>query len=247
MNLSSDNMKLLTDTHTHTIVSGHAYSTFNENVKSASEAGIKLLAVTDHTSAMPGAAHDFYFMNLGILPKNINGVEILTGAEVNIMDYDGNVDASEKLMEAVDLVVASLHPPCINFANKDIITNTILKVMDNRLIQIIGHPGDGRYPLDYEKVVKKAKETGTLLEVNNSSLKARSFRPNMRENLKVMLKWCVKYDNPIVVATDAHYCAEVGQFDEAIEFLEENNFPERLIVNTDPELLKSIISRKRLK
>ncbi|MFI3209762.1 MAG: PHP domain-containing protein, partial [Peptostreptococcaceae bacterium] len=40
-------MKILIDLHTHTIVSGHAYSTVEENIKSAKEKGLKYLGMSE--------------------------------------------------------------------------------------------------------------------------------------------------------------------------------------------------------
>lgn len=240
-------MKLLADTHMHTIASGHAYSTMDELVREASKKGMKLIAITDHTSGMPGGAHDFYFMNLRIVPEEMYGVKILKGAEVNIIDYEGNVDAKKEIMKAVDVVIASLHPPCIDFADEKTLTVCMEKVMENPLINIIGHPGDARYPLDLERVVRAAKKTGTLLEVNNASLKPLSSRPGVRENLVKMLELCKTYQTQIVVGSDAHMFFEVGDLKESYELLEELQFPDELVMNTDIEKLQAFILEKRLK
>jgi len=48
-------MKLLMDLHTHTIASGHAYSTLKENIDEAKNKGLKILGTSDHSYAMPGA------------------------------------------------------------------------------------------------------------------------------------------------------------------------------------------------
>lgn len=239
-------MNFLVDTHTHTTASGHAYSSVDEIARVASDRGLKIVAITDHSHGMPGGAHDYHFMNLRIIPREIHGVRILKGAEINIVDYEGNVDLSKEVMEELDLVVASLHPPCINFADKETITSCIEKVMENPLIHIIGHPGDDRYPLNPERIVKKAKETGTLLEVNNASLKPESFRPGVRENLKAILEECKKYQVKIVVGSDAHVCYDVGKLDEARELLTELNFPEDLVVNTNTDAIFEFISKNTL-
>ena len=42
--------------------------------------------------------------------------------------------------------------------------------MKKPYIDIIGHPDDGRYPVDYLALVQAAKEYKILLEVNNNSL-----------------------------------------------------------------------------
>ena len=46
-------MKILLDTHTHTLASTHAYSTVLEMAKYASEAGMEAIAITDHAPAIP--------------------------------------------------------------------------------------------------------------------------------------------------------------------------------------------------
>ena len=43
------------DLHTHTIMSGHAYSTMQEMIRSASEKDVKLLGITEHAPSMPGS------------------------------------------------------------------------------------------------------------------------------------------------------------------------------------------------
>ncbi len=48
-------MKIVIDTHTHTIASGHAYSTVLENALAAKNKGLELLCITDHAPEMPGA------------------------------------------------------------------------------------------------------------------------------------------------------------------------------------------------
>ena len=70
-------MKYVVDTHTHTIDSGHAYSTWLENIKWASENGVKVLATTEHGPAMPGGPHIFFFNNLKVLPREMYDVIII--------------------------------------------------------------------------------------------------------------------------------------------------------------------------
>ena len=53
-----------------------------------------------------------------------------------------------------DVVIASLHIPCIKPGSIEQNTNALIKAMDNPYVNIIGHPDDSRYPVDYEKLVK---------------------------------------------------------------------------------------------
>ena len=240
-------MKLLVDVHTHTISSGHAYSTITENMQAASRKKLAMVAMTDHTPGMPGSTHAFHFDNLRALPDEMYGVKLLRGAEVNIISYEGELDLSEATLEKLDIVLASLHPPCIDFADQETVTAGIIKVMENPYVHVIGHPGDNRYPMDFEAIVKASKRTGTLLEVNNASLKPGSFRPGVRESLIEMLGYCKTYAVPIVLGTDAHFHEVIGEFAESVELLESLDFPEELVLNTDPDRLLNHIKQKRLK
>lgn len=240
-------MNFLADLHIHTVASGHAYSTVDEIARAAKEREMIVIGIADHSEGMPGGAPLFHFHNLRAIPREIYGVTVLKGAEVNIIDYDGGVDLSESTLDGLDFAIASLHPPCIAFADKETVTAGIIKVMENPHIKIIGHPGDSRYPLDVEKVVLASKRTGTLLEVNNASLGSGSFRPGVRECLVELLELCKVHEVPVIVGTDAHICYAVGDFDLSKELLKEVNFPERLIMNTMPDKLVEFILSSKLK
>ncbi|WGX76646.1 phosphatase [Paraclostridium bifermentans] len=231
-------MNAIIDLHCHTIASGHAYSTLKENIDEAKLKGLKYVGVSDHAPNMPGSTHPFYFGNLGVIKEEINGVKVLKGIEANIMDFDGNIDIPKDVIGKLDYVIASFHPPCINPGNIHENTKAILNVMENEEVKIIGHLDDSRYLVDYEKVVLKAKETNTLLEINNSSLRTNSFRVGAIANAKVLLNLCKKHDVKVLLGSDAHIYYQVGNFENCIKILEEVNFPGNLVVNFNEEYIK---------
>ena len=233
------------DLHTHTIVSGHAYSTLREMAKAASDKGLELLGITEHAPKMPGTCHLFYFDNLRIVPRELYGIELVLGSEVNILDAKGTVDLPQKTMEKLDIIIASLHTPCMEPGSCQENTEAYLNAMKNPCVNIIGHPDDGRYPVDYEQLAKKAKETGTVLEVNNGSLRPGGFRVDTRKNDLKMLEYCKKYEVPVTMGSDAHMDVDLADYSYALPVIEESHFPEELIVNTSAELLKSCIRYKR--
>lgn len=106
-------MKSLIDLHTHTIASGHAYSTWTENARAAGKHGLKVLGVSEHARLMPGTCNELYFYNFKVLPKYVDGVRVLNGIEANIFDYAGSIDVEEPVLTKVDYIIASLHTPCI--------------------------------------------------------------------------------------------------------------------------------------
>lgn len=236
-------MEYLMDLHTHTLVSGHAYNTMREMIQAAADKGLKVLGITEHAPKMPGTCPHYYFHNLKILNRSMYGVELLLGAEVNILDYDGNVDLSGREMSSLDIVIASMHKPCIQPGTIEENTRAYLKAMENPYINVIGHPDDGRFPVDYQALVKGAKEHGTVLELNNHSLDPVCMRANARENDTEMLKWCMHYGQPVIVDSDAHADTYVGDFSLADELLKELSFPEELVLNRDPQAIRPYMNK----
>lgn len=236
-------MKIVLDTHTHTLVSGHAYNTIREMAAMAKEKGLEALAITDHAPNMPGSCHSFYFQNMEVIPREMYGVRLFMGCELNILDEMGTVDLKQEVLERLDLTIASIHPPCYQGAETmESVTAAYVAAMENPLIHIIGHPDDGRFPIDYEVLVKKAKETGTILEINNTSLQPGGFRRNTRENDKTILRLCKEYQVPVTLGSDAHMDVDIANFSLALELLKECEFPEELVINTSVGKLEKMLA-----
>ena len=235
-------MDYLLDVHTHTIASGHAYNTIMEMAKAGFDKGLKLLGITEHAPMMPGTCHAMYFHNLKVVPRTMCGIELMLGAELNILDYDGHIDLDTRVLKQLDLKIASLHSVCIQPGTRKENTQAVLGAIHNPLVDIIGHPDDGRYEVDYEALVQGAKEYGKILEVNNHSIVPNSFRQNARENDVKMLKFCMKYQVPVVMDSDAHFDTHIAEFDAARGLLEELDFPEELVVNRSVNALRGYIN-----
>ena len=224
-------MKDILDIHTHTIASGHAYSTIREMSAAAKAKGLSLLGISEHAPMMPGSCHDFYFANLKILDRTMYDVPVLFGSELNILNRCGEIDLPEYILKDLDYTIASLHPPCIPFMDEADITNAVLGAIRNPYVHVIGHPDDSRFPLNYDEVTAAAAEHNVLLEINNASLAPKGFRHNPRENYLKMLEYCKKYQTKVILSSDAHVDALVGAHDYALRILQEANFPEELIIN----------------
>lgn len=234
-------MKYFMDFHTHTIAGGHAYSTLQENIAAARQQGLKFLGYSEHGPMMPGGPHFLYFKNMKVLPREFGDLKLFRGVEANIMDCNGTLDLEEELLSRLDYCIASLHTLCCKPGTVEENTRAVVGAMKNPYVTILGHPDDSRYPLDYEVVVKTAKEENILLEVNNSSMDPKNARQNGRENVVTLLKTCMKYECPVILGSDAHFSSAVGDFAEVLKVIEEVRFPEGLIVNTDPEGWKKVV------
>ena len=236
-------MQYWMDCHTHAVAGGHAYSTLQENIAAAKEKGLVCLGYSEHAPKMPGGPHKLYFANMKALPRQFGELKLLCGVEANIMDYNGTLDMEAEQLAKLDYCIASLHKPCIEPGTEEENTRALILAMKNPYVTILGHPDDSRYPLDYELLIQTAKQERVAVEINNSSLDPKNARQNGRENIIKLLETCMRYECPVILGSDAHFSSAIGDFEEVEKVLMEVCFPERLIINTDPDGWKKIIRK----
>lgn len=232
-------MKCILDSHTHTIASGHAYSTITECAAAAAERGLSLLAITDHAAQASCTMARSYFGNFADIPKYINGVEVVCGVELNILNPNGEVDMEERRLKKMGTTIASLHQSY--YSGKTVKENTaaVINAMKNPLIKIIGHLGDPSFPVDLSACVSAAAETGTVIELNNASLNPNSNSRKGGEQTVLDLAYlCAKMQVPVVFGSDAHFHTLIGHLEYSIEAAEKAGIPENLIMNTSLDLYK---------
>lgn len=232
-------MNIIADTHCHSLASGHAYSTIEEIMRAAAERKMFAVAVTDHGRLIPGSPANWYFENLRVLPRKINGVMLLKGAEANVSDYDGNIDLSEKDLRSLEWVVASMHKDVLSDpCSVDDCSRAWLNIAKNPRVNVIGHSGADKFKYDYEMLIPMFAQEGKLVEINNASF---YVRRDSIENCKKIAKICMKHSVPVVVNSDAHSSFQVGRVDNVITFLKELDFPEELIVNANVDRFKKYL------
>lgn len=228
-------MKPLLDLHTHTVASGHAYSSLQEMVQAAADKNLHILGITEHGPSIPGTCPLLYFRNMGVIPRKINGVKLMMGCEINILDTDGNLDIDETMMELLEIRIAGIHSICWKGGSRDENTQGLIKVIENPYIQIICHPGDGTADLNFEPIVIAAKNSHTLLEINNHSLAPFRKRKMAHGNNLEILRLCKKYEVPVILGSDAHISYQVADYERLYPLLAETEFPDELIMNYWPE------------
>lgn len=237
-----DSSKIELDVHTHTVASGHAFSSLQEMAKAASEKGIKLLGITEHAPGIPGTCDPIYFRNLHVVPRHMYGIDLMLGAEVNIIDYEGNLDMDDKLMSSLDLRIAGIHSLCYKWGTKEQNTTGLVKAISHPLVNIISHPGDGTAELLFEPAVLAAKEHHTLLEINNSSLKPIRHKVSARGNNLEILRLCKRYEVPVILGSDAHISFDIANYEFLYPLLAETEFPDELIVNRSIKIFKDYLN-----
>lgn len=224
-------MNIEVDTHTHTTASVHAYSTLKENVDAALKKGLKGIAITDHTPEVAGGSAPLFIISsvMNFLPEYADGIRLIKGMEANILDFEGNIDVTqEKVLKCIEFGIASMHFGTMPQGTPSEHTAAYIGALSNPNIKMIGHPGDPRFPIDKEAVVKEAGRLNKIIEINNHSFEARAGSP---ENCTEIAELCKKHGVRIAVSSDAHSCYNVGKFDTALKMLEEIEFPEELVVN----------------
>ena len=91
--------KILIDAHTHTVASGHAYSSLQEMARAAADKGLEVLGITEHGPSVPGTCPLLYFKNMFVVPRQMYGIRLLLGCEVNILDTKGSIDMPDDYLD----------------------------------------------------------------------------------------------------------------------------------------------------
>lgn len=228
-------MRICADTHVHTVASGHAHSTLMENAAQCRALGHDYIFLTDHGPAVPDAARPIYFHCLkSVLPKTYLDRPLIPGCEANVLNDQGTLDLPEKTLKRLDWIIVSMHTGSLPPRDCAYHTRAWLAVAENPLVDVIGHPGDERYTFDYEKVIPVFGEKGKLVEINSHSF---DIRPGSDKNCRAIARLCARHGVRVVVSSDAHFAPMLGDFTNALAMLEEIGFPEKLVLNADPERL----------
>lgn len=228
-------MTTLLDVHTHTIMSGHAFSTLQEMIAAAQEKNLKILGVTEHGPGIPGTCHPIYFRNIHVVPRRYGNLRLLLGAELNILNTKGELDLDPFYYERMDLRIAGIHSLCWEGGTKDENTEAMVNAIKNPWTNIISHPGDGTAELHFEPIVLASKENKTLLEINSSSMRPIRKFTKAKDNYIKILQLCKKYEVPVILGSDAHISHDIANYEYCLPLLQETEFPEALVINDKPE------------
>lgn len=192
------------DLHMHTKATD-GENTIEEMAKAAKNLGYEYILITDHTKStrVAGGLNEkemlAHLKKIRDANKRIKGIEILAGAEVDILP-DGELDYSADLLEQLDIVLAAVHS---NFKMpKDKMTSRVIKALSNKYVNILTHP-TGRligerdpYEIDLEKVLQAAKKYNVAIEIN--------AHPKRLDLSDIYCMRAKKLGVKIVIATDAH-------------------------------------------
>ena len=234
-------IKIIADLHTHTLANDHAFSTLEENIAAAKRTGMRALGMAEHCHLLTDSPRYWHIGATTQLPRYCDGILLIHGAEANVADADGNIDIDLRTLVRLDLVIASMHDPV--YPGYDVATNSRawINIARNPYVDVIGHSGTENHRYDYERVIEWLGKMGKAVEINNHSY---AVRAGAAKNCREIALICKKLNVPIIVSSDAHKSWEVGIFDEALQMLDEIDFPERLVLNADLDRLIEFINSK---
>ena len=190
------------DLHTHSHWSADGKNTLAEMVAAANARGYAYYAVTDHSHYLREKRLDQQSREIERLAKKVEPLRLLKGIEVNIK-ADGTLDVADEVLAERDWVIASIHSA---FDRSP--TERVLAAMESPHVDCIGHLTGrklnlrGAMEMDLERVVEKAVETGTFLEINS--------QPDRLDVRDVDARLAGEAGVKIVVSSDAH---QVGALD----------------------------------
>ena len=171
----------------------------------AQEIGLEYIAITDHTKslAMTGGADEKKLLKqiaeIDRIQKKFTKIKVLKGAEVNILK-DGSLDIKDKVLARLDVVGIAVHSH-FNLPRSEQ-TKRIVKAMRNKNADILFHPTGrliqkrGPYDVDVEEIMKAAKETGTILEID-----ADPYRLDLKDEY---IRKAVEAGIKLAIDADAH-------------------------------------------
>ena len=232
------------DLHCHSQWDGGT-NTIMEMVKAAQNMGYEYIGISDHTKFLR-IEHGLDEKKLSQQRKEIDKLntkykilntkfKILQGCEANILN-DGIIDIKDEALKKLDYVIAGDHS---NFKMpKEKMTERIINVMKNPDIDIISHP-TGRilkrrdeYQIDFDKILRVAKETGTILEINSFPERLDLNAENIRRAKEAGVK--------MVINTDSHHKDQLRFIEFGIAQARRGWAEKEDIINTQPleKLLK---------
>jgi DNA polymerase (family 10) len=230
------------DLQMHTTASDGKAS-IEDMAAAAKKMGYQYILITDHSKAVTIAngldekrARE-NIRRIHAVRKNVKGIEIWAGSEVDIMG-DGTLDYPDDLLKEFDIVLVSVHSR-MNMPGEEM-TKRLLKAMENPYVRILGHP-TGRqllkrdpFTFDVEKVFEAARKHGVILELNGN--------PERLDLSDRHVKLARDRGMKVIISTDAHHPEHLKLMKYGVITARRGWLEKKDVLNTLPpqKLLKSL-------
>ena len=217
---------LVGELHCHTSWSSDGKHTIEEMALRARERGYAFLAVTDHSHYLREGRMEAQWREIEEVNERLKPFRVLRGVEANIR-ATGEVDVAESVLAELDWVVASLHG---GFDRNP--TERILAALDHPHVHAIGHLTGRKLnrragaDIDVERVVARAVETGTALEINS--------QPDRLDMRDVHARLAGEAGALIPITTDAHSVGALGYAELGVAQARRAWLTKEQVLNTRP-------------
>jgi len=197
------------DVHMHTVETD-GRNTIEEMAEAAASRGYRYMAITDHSknlafaNGLDDARALEHIARIRAVGEKNPGIRILAGIEVDILE-DGALDLSDRVLEQMDVVIASVHSHFNQPAAE--MTARLLKAIENPHVSILGHP-TGRillrrdaYPYDMDRIFQAAARQKVAMELN--------AYPDRLDLCDRHLRMAKQQGVKIVINTDSHHTSHL--------------------------------------
>jgi DNA polymerase (family 10) len=212
------------DLHVHSTWSDGRAS-IEEMARAAIARGYEYMAITDHGDRLREGRLDAQFEEVEALNRKLAPFHILAGVE-SAVRADGSLDLPDEQLARLDWVIGALHT---SFERSP--TERILGAMDNPNVDCIAHPTarkiGGRQPqVDIERLVARAVETGTALELNG--------QPDRLDLRDTHARLAGEAGAKIVISSDGHRPVTLSSIELALAQARRAWLTSEQVVNTRP-------------
>ena len=230
------------DLHAHS-TSSDGSNSIEQMAAAALNLGYEYVGITDHSHSLKiagGVTVENLWKQIRFIDKLNNrdiGIRILKSAEVDIL-ADGTLDYPDDLLRELDYTVCSIHS---RFGlDKEQQTGRILRAMDNRNFNILGH-ATGRlllkrpgYELDIGRIISHAKQNRCFFEINSS--------PDRLDLSAENARWANAAGVKIAISTDAHSVREFQTIRYGIDQARRAGLAKNAVLNCLPlaELVETL-------
>ena len=217
---------LVGELHCHSTWSSDGKSSIEEMAYAARALGYRFMALTDHSHYLREGRMEAQWKEIEEVNARVGPFKVLRGVEANIR-ADGSVDVADELLAQLDWVVASLHAA---FDRSP--TERLLAAIDHPHVDCIGHLTGRKLnkragsDVDVEKVVARAVETGTALEINS--------QPDRLDMRDVHARLAGEAGVLVPVTTDAHSVRALGYRELGIAQARRAWLTKAQVLNTRP-------------
>ena len=212
--------------HCHSTWSSDGKATIEEMALAAAGRGYEYLCLTDHSHYLREGRIEQQWQEIDEVNTRVAPFRVLRGVEANI-NAKGVVDVPDDTLAELDWVVASLHTSLDRSP-----TERVLAAIENPHVDCIGHLTGRRISrrlgadLDLDRVVARAAETATALEINSQPdrLDMRDTHARLAGAAGVL----------IPVNTDAHSTASLSYVELGVGVARRAWLTKEQVLNTRP-------------